>query len=294
MLPSPVPVPWYVLKSPVASGMPPFAAVKAAVYAAVPFASAVWRKKRAFSVRAAAIHLTVLLDETPANSGALLHPHAGGQRQRALLHPEESRLHGHEALLQRSRGRMVRIVHDVGVGQEIAAPHCAPAQANGEGHDGDATGRAFHVGLPLLVEGDANDERPRLRHVEVVCAARIGRRSGEIALRIVAGVLRPRDQVAPRDPDVEARDPQDAADPLLVERVRHGDLAQLHKAGVLHAGLVVRAGEWTRRRAVAIPVLSDRHRGTGARTHDGSVKPATTAERLQASRAHIAGIAGSP
>src|SRR2546427_3766394 len=116
----------------------------------------------------------------------------------------------------------------------------------------------------LVVEGDRERERARLRVVEVIHAARArpGRdRAAEVRLGIVPGVVAPGLQVAARHPDVDAGEPEGALHPGRVERVGERDLAQLHESGILDARLVdpdERAGDY-----VAVEVLADRHRLAG-------------------------------
>src|SRR6266545_7754701 len=133
----------------------------------------------------------------------------------------------------------------------------------------------------LVVESDRDRKGARLRVVEIIHSARAqGARDGatQIGLGIVPGVVRPGVQIAAGKPDIDARESDGALHPGLVERVAHGDLAQLDEAAVLDARLVdpdEGAG-----RDEPVPVLSDRHGGPGARTRDGSVEPAALPEGL--------------
>src|SRR5258705_7243892 len=140
--------------------------------------------------------------------------------------------------------------------------------------------------LPLsAVEAHGEHEGARLRQVEVVRAAAPADRAAEVRLGIEARVLRPRLQVASGDADIQRRQAQAARDPRLIELVADGDLAQLDVAAVLDALLVDAAERTGREKAVAIPVLSNRHRQAGARADDRSRVPAIRAEGLQVARA---------
>src|SRR5207245_4264304 len=102
--------------------------------------------------------------------------------------------------------------------------------------------------------------------------------AAEVGLRVIAGVVRPRLQVAAADAKVDAREAEGALHPGRIERVADRDLAQLHEAGVLDARLVVpdeRAGH-----DVAVEILADRDRLPRPRPHDRAVIPATLAEDL--------------
>src|SRR5688572_12462968 len=65
--------------------------------------------------------------------------------------------------------------------------------------------RLMAIVLTSAVEVHGKHERARLRHVEVVHAARVLNRATQIGLGIVARVVRPRLQVAPGHPQIEAR-----------------------------------------------------------------------------------------
>src|SRR6266545_2314429 len=165
----------------------------------------------------------------------------------------------------------------------LHAPMTRPTLASAS-----ATGKdRFMIASRLAVEGEGDVERARLRVIEVI-NPRDGRDgAAQARLRVVPAVLRPGIQVATGDPDIDAAHAQRACDPRRVEPVADRDLAQLRVAAVLDARLVD-AREGTRRVAVAIPVLTDRDRGAGARTHDGTVPPAALSERLR--RATILGV----
>src|SRR5437879_6538301 len=137
------------------------------------------------------------------------------------------------------------------------------------------------VSSGLVVQGDREHERACLRIVEVVhpAGAGVGRDgAAEVGLRVIAGVVRPRLQVAAADAKVDAREAEGALHPGRIERVADRDLAQLHEAGVLDARLVVpdeRAGH-----DVAVEVLADRDRLPRPRPDNRAVIPATLAEDL--------------
>src|SRR5881396_1939658 len=150
----------------------------------------------------------------------------------------------------------------------------------------------------LVVEGDRERERARLRVVEVIHAARAGPgrdRAAEVRLRIVPGVVAPGLQVAARHPEVDAREPEGALHPGRIKGVGHGDLAQLHKASVLDARLVdpdERAADH-----VPVPVLADVHRVADTRPHYRAVIPTALTEdsRVAGARRGIISVrAGRP
>src|SRR5690242_12633889 len=137
------------------------------------------------------------------------------------------------------------------------------------------------VSSGLVVQGDREHERTCLRIVEVVHAtgADVTRnRAAEVGLGIVAGVVRPRLQVAAADAEVDAREAEGALHPRRVERVADRDLAQLHEARILDARLV--DPDERASRHVPVPVLADRDRLPRPRPHDRAVIPATLAENL--------------
>src|SRR2546430_12479906 len=142
--------------------------------------------------------------------------------------------------------------------------------------------------LGLVVEGDGERERARLRVVEVVDAAGAesrGNRPAQVRLRVVAGVAGPGVQVAARPPQVDAREAERALNPRRVQRVRQRYLPQLHEPGLLDAGLIdpeERAADH-----IAIPILADGRRDPGPRPHHGAVIPAALAEDLR-----VAGASG--
>src|SRR5687767_13043726 len=68
--------------------------------------------------------------------------------------------------------------------------------------------RSRLMGIVLMgsaIQVDGEDVRARLRHVEVVHATRVLNRAAQVGLRVVAGVIRPRLQVATGDAKIEAR-----------------------------------------------------------------------------------------
>src|SRR3989475_736567 len=142
------------------------------------------------------------------------------------------------------------------------------------------------VSSGLMVQGDRERERARLRIVEVVHpsgAAPRRDRAAEVRLGVVACVVGPGVQVAAGYPQVDARESEGALHPGRVERIRDRQLAQLREARILDARLVD-----TDERAphdIAIPVLADWGRHPGAGAHHRAVIPATLAEDLGVSRA---------
>src|SRR2546426_2485547 len=142
------------------------------------------------------------------------------------------------------------------------------------------------VSSGLMVQGDRERERARLRIVEVSPPAAAGPRrdrSAEVRLGVVARVVGPGVQVAAGYPQVDAGESEGALYPGRVERIRERQLAQLREAGILDARLVD-----TDERAphdIAIPVLADWGRHAGAGAHNRALIPATLAEDLGVSRA---------
>src|SRR3989442_1333286 len=145
----------------------------------------------------------------------------------------------------------------------------------------------------LVVQGDREHERACLRVVEIVppTGADARRdRPAQTRLRIVARVVGPRLQVAARDAQVDAREADGALHPRSVDREGDGDLAQLHEASVLDAGLVDpdegAGGD------ELVPVLADRHRRAGPWARDRAIPPAALAECLVVADARSRGDTG--
>src|SRR5690348_10336433 len=136
----------------------------------------------------------------------------------------------------------------------------------------------------LAVEADGDDERTRLRLIEIIETQRVTGGTTEIRLRIVAGVPGPRLEIAARQAQIDGREAERALHEVRIERVAHRDLAQLHIAAVLIERLV-EAGEEERGR-LREPVHADRHCRTGAGSDDRTIVPATLSERLEVARAH--------
>src|SRR4029077_9342724 len=124
-------------------------------------------------------------------------------------------------------------------------------------------------------------ERACLRIVEVVHTAGpgVGREgTAQVRLGIVAAVVRPRLQVAAADAEVDAREAKGALHPGRVERVADRDLAQLHEARILDAGLV--DADERASRHFPVPILTDGHRGAGPGSRHRAVEPTALAECL--------------
>src|SRR6266478_5335996 len=145
----------------------------------------------------------------------------------------------------------------------------------------------------LVVQGDREHERACLRIIEIVYAARPGpgrNRPTEVGLRVVAGVVRPRLEVAPRDPDVDAREPERTLYPRRVQGVAHRQLAQLDEATVLDARLV--DPDERARDHVAVVVLADMHGRVCSRPHDRSIELASLTEyrRVASARGRVVAV----
>src|SRR6267378_6373269 len=144
----------------------------------------------------------------------------------------------------------------------------------------------------LMVQGNGEHERPRLRIAEIFRSLnRIGG-SAAARLRIVAGPLRPGPQVPAGETHVDAQKPERSLNPGRVERVADRDLAQLDVAVLLDACLF-HARERARRVALPIPVLTDRDGRPRAGAHDRAVEPAALSEHLRVAGACRA-VAGRP
>src|SRR5260370_41196857 len=111
----------------------------------------------------------------------------------------------------------------------------------------------------LVVEGDGNQEGACGGIVEVVDAAGTGvggDRPAEIRLRVIAGVVGPRLEVAPGHAQIDAGEPERAPHPRLVERVTDRHLAPLHEPRVFDARLVAPHEPTARLQAGPVPAAS--------------------------------------
>src|SRR6266550_6354356 len=138
----------------------------------------------------------------------------------------------------------------------------------------------FMLASRLAIESEGEHERAGLRVVEVINARDRRDCTTKARFRIVAGVLRPRVQVASRHADVHAADTKRPHYPRRVNRVRHRDFAQLHKPPIFNARLVdsVKGAGGETGPRVAVPVLSDRNGRARPWSHDGTVPPPPLAE----------------
>src|SRR6266850_3008598 len=135
----------------------------------------------------------------------------------------------------------------------------------------------FMIGSRLAVEGEGEDERARLRVVEVINTRHRGDRATEARFGIVSRVLGPRLEIPARQADVDAAHTEGAHHPRRIERVCHRDFAELHESGVLDARLI-HARKRTGRIPGAIPALANRNGCARARSDDRAVPPATLAK----------------
>src|SRR6266404_7649076 len=120
------------------------------------------------------------------------------------------------------------------------------------------------MAAPLAVQGHREHERPGLGIVEVVESVYRGERAEERRLRIDAGVLCPRVEIAARDPEIDARESEQAAHPGTIDGVAHRDLAQLHEPAFLE-GERVRAVEGATRALEPALIERNRHASAGTR-----------------------------
>src|SRR6185437_13874017 len=117
--------------------------------------------------------------------------------------------------------------------------------------------------LDSAVQSNRKHERSRLRHVEEVVALHQRVCSRKIGLRVHARVLRPRVQVATRNPEICAAESGTAYE-RAGERIRHRYLTQLGVRAILHERL---ADSGVDAAKSSVPRLADLNRRTLARSH---------------------------
>src|SRR5713101_5281736 len=88
-------------------------------------------------------------------------------------------------------------------------------------------------GLGSAVQGHGEDERTALGAVEPVEVSGTGLRARQVGFRIDARVVRPDEEIAPRNSEIHAAEPETPGHEAAGEGVAHGDLAELGEARVL-------------------------------------------------------------
>src|SRR5512146_32575 len=115
------------------------------------------------------------------------------------------------------------------------------------------------------IQGDGEDERAVLGAVEPVDVPGTGLGARQIGFRIHARVLRPHEEIAPRDPEVDAAEAEAPGHEPAGGRGAHRDLAELGEARVL---VERRAEEGERAVVVLEPALVQHDRRPGSRARD--------------------------